>query len=1051
MDWTLLGIAPTTDKNAITAAYRAQLARTNPEDDPEGFKALRAAYEQALQLAEQAEQPAAQDDSPLGLWKGKLRALYDDFPARIDPARWQELLQDPVCTALDTRPLAEEALLQFLMQEFYIPQSVWQVLDGAFSWLERRGELYESYPRDFVDYAVLNGIRFSENLPYALFLPGESAADCDDYRRIYYRANQAPTEELPALLQQLDELGEAHPYGEVLRVRLWLAEGERERALGLCRRLAQDYPQDAKLQLEWAAQCIQAENWTEAEEYARRAMTLRPNAAQPKQMVAECLAAQGKYEDAKELIFRLMDEAGGDQKRIYELRLMVQQWNEQLMEALRAQLEETPDDDEVKSKLAWCCLQNDKAAEALALCRTISERYADRYDYHNLFAKCAYAADDYETALHHLREAEQLIRVMQPDGTDKTAQRIDTLPEKLQMQGSCHLLLGRRAEALAVYEQALAIAPKSPEVLTHMGRLLCQLGHIERAAQIFEQLTAVMPSSYHGFFLLSQTLFDLRRDRDAFDAINRALELEGGDLGVYVLKMRILLRNGVWDAVRETIDFLHQHGVTDDINVLWCQAQLTEYADKDNTQALALYRQIAQRVEGGERLEDASTLYFRLLVLEAAQLDAREKADRQKMLSIAEKGLAWKEDDLPLLDYKAWLLKRDGQRDAALELYHRLEQFQPHPLSVEQELAELYYEDLDTDAHKARHYYQLLLQNEETAARHFYLGNCCKYLGDYAAAEQHFLRAQELNTDGIDGFNGMSYLYDTTGKYEASLEQINEVIRRVKEWEGDQSRFFYHKVRILRRLNRPLEAMSTIDELTAAYGNDDVYREKFDIACQFGLWEEAEAILAAWRKADRKSAALAAAYIDLDLFTMKLDAVRKALGKAKNLRKSDAQRLQLSLAELDGDEATQMDIWQQKAQGKNEQTHELMNMAQVQWWNGHYDQARAYAQTALEQLEKIIPKNRKWEALYRGRRALVLGILGRLDEAREELARVRALPLCESCNYCACKDADIFEANFEEICGNWEKAMALHRAGAQRWPDDIDFSSGMRRMMRKGL
>ena len=193
MDWTLLGIAPTTDKNAITAAYRAQLARTNPEDDPEGFKALRAAYEQALQLAEQAEQPAAQDDSPLGLWKGKLRALYDDFPARIGPERWQELLHDPVCTALDTRPLAEEALLQFLMQEFYIPQSVWQVLDGAFSWLERRSELYESYPRDFVDYAVLNGIRFSENLPYALFLPGESAADCDDYRRIYYRANQAPT------------------------------------------------------------------------------------------------------------------------------------------------------------------------------------------------------------------------------------------------------------------------------------------------------------------------------------------------------------------------------------------------------------------------------------------------------------------------------------------------------------------------------------------------------------------------------------------------------------------------------------------------------------------------------------------------------------------------------------------------------------------------------------------------------------------------------------------------------------------------------------------
>ena len=47
MNWTLLGIAPTQDKQAITAAYRVQLAYTNPEDKPEEFKALRTAYEEA--------------------------------------------------------------------------------------------------------------------------------------------------------------------------------------------------------------------------------------------------------------------------------------------------------------------------------------------------------------------------------------------------------------------------------------------------------------------------------------------------------------------------------------------------------------------------------------------------------------------------------------------------------------------------------------------------------------------------------------------------------------------------------------------------------------------------------------------------------------------------------------------------------------------------------------------------------------------------------------------------------------------------------------------
>ena len=128
-----------------------------------------------------------------------------------------------------------------------------------------------------------------------------------------------------------------------------------------------------------------------------------------------------------------------------------------------------------------------------------------------------------------------------------------------------------------------------------------------------------------------------------------------------------------------------------------------------------------------------------------------------------------------------------------------------------------------------------------------------------------------------------------------------------------------------------------------------------------------------------------------------------------------------------------------------------MNMAQVQWWNGHYDKAREYAQETLTQLDELIPLNKKFEALYRGRRSLALAILGRFDEAAKELEIVRKLPLCETCQYCTCKDADIFEANMEEIRGNWTSALELHRKGAENWPDDMDFISGSRRMMRKEI
>ena len=181
----ILGIEKTKDERAIKDAYRSKLVTTNPEDDPEGFKKLRAAYEEACSYARSAEEEeeTQKDETPSGIWAGKAQELYATLSGRRDEDAWKALFEEDVFVSLDANEECRRKLLVFMMNHFQFPDCVWRLIEQNLSITKDSAKLKEEFPADYIDFLVRRSMS-SEALDFALF-EGAEDADYDTYIRCY--------------------------------------------------------------------------------------------------------------------------------------------------------------------------------------------------------------------------------------------------------------------------------------------------------------------------------------------------------------------------------------------------------------------------------------------------------------------------------------------------------------------------------------------------------------------------------------------------------------------------------------------------------------------------------------------------------------------------------------------------------------------------------------------------------------------------------------------------------------------------------------------------
>ena len=503
--WYTLQIEETMDEAAVKAQYRKLLPLHNPEDDPEGFRALREAYEAVLAYIKNGGKTAeetSKEDRPkdeIDLWVDQFRDIYRYMDLRIDPKVWKEKLDDPLCIGLDTAYEARERLLVFLMDHHYLPKEVWKVLDQALNIAAERDDLVEKFAANFIDYVIYqtDNETFGSYPWFTYQGVDEGEAEYDRYIDEYYGINSgvreldelteneilknaddedkkgdtvfATTSEILAkdeeLAKKAEELQKGldalsayevyHPYEDLERIHLALIKeddhicknGKEETLEAAARRLLEKYSDPYILRV--CGEALAASGlWEEALPLWEKALEEIPDHSTTLYDKARYYHHKGDFEKAETIIRENISSLNGSAK-IKNLFLKVQQ---DMHDHYKKIIADNPDDMDSYMEYCWALFHSDRTTETMEALKahTYTEGTSEYYDYVDMMGRCYLDMKQYEEAFPFLKKWEKALEELPDDGSEKYTKRKKTLGYQYFTIADClyHLALVRKDDTL---------------------------------------------------------------------------------------------------------------------------------------------------------------------------------------------------------------------------------------------------------------------------------------------------------------------------------------------------------------------------------------------------------------------------------------------------------------------------------------------------------------------------------------------------------------------------------------------------------------------------
>lgn len=716
--WKVLGLEPTKDETQLKNRYHELLRTVNPEDDAEGFKRLREAYEMAMAMAKVPEEAVERAEKPkddIDIWLERVNDIYWYKDTRNNPELWQELFDDPLCMALDTSLEVRERFLAYLMSHNYLNQKIWQMIDKEFNIREDKKELEELFPRDFLDYVQYQ----IENLNFFTYefieIKGidESEIQLDTYIATYFRIKaKIDREEYEGIWQQLEDLAAYeiyHPYEDVERICLYLVEEKTEPALELSRTLLERYPDDVYIGL-WAGRAFwQAEEWEQAYQCWQHVVDRMPDHYNARVGIAKYYIQIQENLKAKELIMELLEENARDDS-VLELMREV---NIPLIEYYHDLAEKEPENKKHAVEACWCMFQNELFKETIEELDQLNlqPEEAEYYDYVNMKGRCFLGLERYVEAIEYLLRWDECRRNLKDDGSDKYKKR-------QSREGFIKSAIGVAYQNIKDFEHAEKYLTEGIRLeqdawvrhsfMDRLALLYYDKGMLERCIDACSAIIEEDSGYYPAYLRRQEAYFEMQNGQNVVDDYYNAIHIFPKFYKPYLLAVKVFCIYRQYEDARKVIEAAKEQDIHQELLQFYEVRVLRNLAgtEEEYRKVMSLCQQLKHELLEAEEQEqpvnrDESTMTEAELLEQDMQKDGmrKDKVDR-KDLAFEEILICMDMDQvdqaLQLIlaelqkgntDYRLHWIKADIHRmkqeyETALSEYTRLEQEMPDHADV---------------------------------------------------------------------------------------------------------------------------------------------------------------------------------------------------------------------------------------------------------------------------------------------------------------------------------------------------------------------------------